>query len=136
MPSPKHAWITKSTFEDKPWGSARFWHASNGFHGKVITIHARERTSMKYHNMKNEFFYVLSGMVKVRFGSSKTLSNESKYPWEEAVLNEGDVFNVQAGCPYRFHALQESVIIEVGDRASDDPVRIEDDYGRIDVKQS
>jgi mannose-6-phosphate isomerase-like protein (cupin superfamily) len=134
MPAPKHAWTAKSSREEKPWGSAVVWHSTGGFHGKVITIHEGKRTSLKYHRMKDEFFYVLSGKVLVRFGLSKTLENSEKYPWEEQVLSAGDVFNVQSECPYRFQALEESVLIEVGDRCGDVPIRIDDDYGRADAR--
>jgi hypothetical protein len=37
---------------------------------------------------------------------------------------------VQSECPYRIEALEESEIIEVGDRSDNEPVRLEDDYGR------
>jgi mannose-6-phosphate isomerase-like protein (cupin superfamily) len=130
MPAPKHAWVTSSKTESKPWGSSQFWHADSGFHGKVITIREGKRTSLKYHKIKDEFFFILSGRVRVMFGNSRTLENSDKHPWNEKVLGPGDVFNVQSECPYRFHALEESVIIEVGNRPADEPVRIEDDYGR------
>jgi len=134
MPAPKHAWTAKSKCEDKPWGSAVIWYSTGGFHGKVITIHEGQRTSLKYHRMKDEFFYVLSGKVLVTFGLSKTLENSEKYPWSERVLSAGDVFNVQSECPYRLQALEESIMIEVGDRCDDVPVRLEDDYGRADAR--
>ena len=134
MPAPKHAWKTTSTQESKPWGSARVWYATGGFHGKVIHILEGKRTSLKYHRTKDEFFYVLSGMVRVRFGNSKTLEDGEKYPWKEVILKPGDVFNVQSECPYRFQAIEDSTLVEVGDRSNDMPVRLEDDYGRIDEK--
>jgi mannose-6-phosphate isomerase-like protein (cupin superfamily) len=134
MPAPKHAWTSTSSREEKPWGSAIKWHAAGNFHGKVITIFKGHRTSLKYHGTKDEVFYVMSGSVLVRFGISRTLQNSDKYPWQEKVLNTGDVFNVQSECPYRFTALEESVLIEMGDRSNDVPIRIEDDYGRADAK--
>ena len=75
-----------------------------------------------------------SGKVLVTFGLSKTLENSEKYPWSERVLSAGDVFNVQSECPYRLQALEESIMIEVGDRCDDVPVRLEDDYGRADAR--
>lgn len=134
MRAPKHAWKTKSTYEDKPWGSAKTWPATGGFHGKAISILEGKRTSLKYHRNKDEFFYVLSGSVKVRFGNSRTLDDPEKHKWQEIILGPGDVFNVQSECPYRFHAIEDSTLIEVGNRPHDHPVRLEDDYGRADEK--
>ena len=45
--------------------------------------------------------------------------------------------NVQSMCVYRIHALEESVIIEIGDfQLGNDFVRIEDDYGRETTKRT
>ena len=38
--------------------------------------------------------------------------------------------NVQSHCPYRFTALEDSTIVEIGNHLQDKPVRLEDDYGR------
>ena len=129
MAAPKEAWTSRSSRESKPWGETTVWHAVQSIHGKVITIHEGCRTSLKYHNIKTEVFFVLSGLVKVTFGNSKTLTSE-KHPFRVSILKPGDTFIVQSECPYRFEALKESCIIEVGDRVDDPPIRIEDDYGR------
>ena len=133
MRAPKHAWVTKSSLEEKPWGSAQVWNSNCEFHGKVITIRKGSRTSLKYHRIKNEFFLVLNGLVKITFGNSRTLEKPEKYPWSERILSPGDVFNVQSECPYRLEALEESMIVEIGDKENDPPVRIEDDYGRANA---
>jgi mannose-6-phosphate isomerase-like protein (cupin superfamily) len=133
---PKHAWTTKSTKKQDPWGESTTWSAMQGIHGKIIHIHEGKRTSLKYHRAKNEVFFVLSGVVRVDFGSSKTIDKPEKYPMNSQILREGDVLNVQSECPYRLTALQDCVIVEVGDRFENEPVRIEDDYGRADVEQS
>jgi mannose-6-phosphate isomerase-like protein (cupin superfamily) len=134
MPAPKHAWTSVSHREEKPWGEAVKWHAAGHFDCKVITIRSGHRTSLKYHRTKDEVFYVMSGKILVRFGISKTLQNSEKYPWQERVLGTGEVFNVQSECPYRITALEESVLIEMGDRCIDNPIRLEDDYGRVNER--
>jgi mannose-6-phosphate isomerase-like protein (cupin superfamily) len=134
--SPKHAWTSKSTRGQAPWGESTTWSATQGIHGKIINIHEGKRTSLKYHRTKNEVFFILSGVVRADFGSSKTLESPEKYPMSSQILKAGDVLNVQSECPYRLTALEDSVIVEVGDNCEINPVRIEDDYGRVNVKQS
>lgn len=130
MPAPKQAWITKSSEESKPWGETRVWHTMSSLHGKLIHIRKGERTSLKYHTIKSEVFFILKGQVRATYGSSKTLRDPEKHPYETRVLGQFDVLHVQSECPYRLEALDDCQIIEVGDRADNEPVRIEDDYGR------
>lgn len=130
MPAPKQAWVSRSVEESKPWGETRVWHAIGNLHGKLIHIKEGERTSLKYHSIKNEVFFVLKGAVRVTFGNAKTLSDTNKHPYTTVVLKPFDVFYVQSECPYRLEALEDCQIMEVGDRADNVAVRIEDDYGR------
>lgn len=134
--SPKQAWSVKSTHASTPWGESTTWNAMRGIHGKIIIIREGKRTSLKYHRFKNEVFFVMSGTVRVDFGNSKTMREPEKHPMKSQILKPGDVLNVQSECPYRFTALEECTLIEVGDADDNDPFRIEDDYGRENVKQS
>jgi mannose-6-phosphate isomerase len=134
MSAPKHAWVTKSSNEEKPWGNALVWSSNTNFQGKIITIRKGHRTSLKFHKIKNEFFLIMSGLVKVTFGNSRTIEKPGKYPWDERILSPGDVFNVQSECPYRLEALEESIVVEIGDKSSDALVVIEDDYGRANER--
>ena len=80
MRAPKHAWVTKSSNEEKPWGTAQAWSSTADFQGKLITIRRGHRTSLKFHKIKNEFFLIMSGLVKATFGSSRTIEKPEKYP--------------------------------------------------------
>ena len=73
---------------------------------------------------------MLSGKVKVTYGNSRTLEKPEKHPYQVRVLGPQEIFIVQTECPYRFEALEECVIIEIGDRSDNNPIRLEDDYGR------
>lgn len=130
MPAPKQAWTTRSIEELKPWGETWVWHAMNNLQGKFIHIRKGERTSLKYHKVKSEVFFILSGHVRVVYGSSKTVRDPDKHPYETRVLGPFEVMHVQSECPYRLEALDDCQIIEVGDRVDNDPIRLEDDYGR------
>jgi len=102
----------------------------NTLHGKLLNIRKGLRTSLKYHNLKDEVLFLLEGKVEVLHGRSKTLNNPSKHPFEKVILKPGECMIIQAGSPYRIEALEESQIIEVGNRSSDVSVRLLDDYGR------
>lgn len=101
-----------------------------GIHGRLITIHKGHRTSLKYHRVKDEVFYVISGAVKVTYGNEKTLSKPEKYPYESRILRAGETLVVQSECPYRIFAVENSTLLEVGTRENDPPMILEDDYGR------
>ena len=64
-------------------------------------------------------------------GDEGHFDSPNKHPSKIAVLKQGGILNVQAGCPYRLSALADSVVFEISDSSSgDDRVIIEDDYGR------
>ncbi len=128
--APKQAWISSSRVENNPWGESIVWDAPHGSHGKVIHIKEGHRTSLKYHKLKNEVFLVMSGTVRVDFGNSKSLEQPEKHPMQSRIMRGGDVLHVLSECPYRLTALEDCSIVEVGDRNDEQPVRIEDDYGR------
>lgn len=130
MAAPKEAWTSRGSRKSKPWGETYDWHALHTINGKVITIRKGCRTSFKYHKVKNEVFFVLSGMVNVTYGNSRHFEDPEKYPLMKKTLLPGETLTVQSECPYRFEAVEESQIIEVGDRPDDSSVMLEDDYGR------
>jgi len=51
---------------------------------------------------------------------------------EKVIAEPGRVLHIQSHCPYRVTALEDSVIIEIGNHLSSPVVRIEDDYNRQD----
>lgn len=134
MPAPKESWAIKSRKHTKPWGDVYEWPSMSSVNGKALMIRQGKRTSFKYHRIKNEVFFILSGRVLVTFGNQFHLEQPSRFPLQQAVLVPGDVFNVLSECPYRLEALEDSQIIEIGDRADDSFVILEDDYGRINLQ--
>lgn len=129
-----NAWVTKSFGTIEPWGTTQVWTALHNLHGKLINIREGQRTSLKYHDVKDEVFFLLAGKVKVQFANSDFIekhTDESRL--FEAELSPGDVFVVQSGSVYRFIAIENSAIIEVGNRLQAESHRIEDDYGRANT---
>ena len=126
----KMSWPTNSRGVPQPWGSEVVWSALNILHGKLLNVREGHSTSLKYHQIKDEVFFLLEGKVEVIHGRSKTLINPAKYPFERRILMPGDCMIIQGGSPYRITALEESQMIEIGNRGSDRVVRMLDDYGR------
>ena len=126
----KMAWKTGSRAESQPWGSEVVWPALSILHGKLLNIRKGHRTSLKYHQIKDEVFFLLEGKVEIIHGRSKTLHDPVKHPFQRVVLERGECMIIQAGSPYRIEALEETQMIEIGNRRSDRVIRLLDDYGR------
>ena len=123
------AWPGRSQKIDKPWGFEREWNGI--FHGKEIHVSANHRTSLKYNKMKDEVLYVQTGLIHVEYADEGHLDSPATDPSKSHQLKPGELLTVQAGCPYRISALEDSVVFEISEgRWKDDRVIIEDDYGR------
>ena len=133
---PKHTksvWVsqTKPAREDKPWGHEETWQGFSGVHGKMLYIKEGHRTSFKYHKLKNEVLFLLSGEAEVLFGDELSFKDPIGHPLKNEKMVVGNTLLVQSGCPYRIKAVKDCQIIEIGNNKQDSPVRIEDDYGRV-----
>jgi len=128
----KSAWVSRTPSNEKrPWGAELSWTALPNIHGKLIDIHQGCRTSLKYHLLKSEVLFVLSGRIIAEYGDERTLKDPVNHPWEKQELLPGHSLIVQSGSPYRITALEDSRLIEIGDRKVEPKtVRLEDDYGR------
>ena len=122
------SWPGTSSKEEKPWGHEISW--AGLFHGKEIFIKSGFRTSLKFNVQKNELLYVQSGLVIAEYADEGHFKDSAKCPSSARWLVPGDILNVQAGCPYRLSAKEDSIVFEISDKGSFDRVIIEDDYGR------
>lgn len=136
---PKHvksSWVKADPVkpESKPWGYEYVWAGFSGIHGKTLFIEKGHRTSFKYHKMKTEVLFLQKGKAEVTYGDEYSLVDPIAHPLKTTVMNPGSSLMVQSSCPYRILALDDCEIIEIGDNSADQPVRIEDDYGRVQKK--
>lgn len=124
----KSIWTTSSTDIKKPWGKETAWATNAGsIAGKILQLNKGHRTSLKFNVLKNETLFILQGSVIVTYADEDF---ESHNTFRSAKLNPGDCLNVQSGCPYRLKAVENSVIVEIGDRTTGGVKRFHDDYGR------
>lgn len=127
----KTAWKSGSYRSEKPWGHELVWGGHDSIHGKILHINAGSRTSLKYHKLKAETLFFVSGKAKVTFGGENTFVDPVACPMQEKDFGPGDTLLVQSGCPYRIHAIEDCEVIEIGNHLRDEAVRIDDDFGRI-----
>lgn len=122
-------WFGNSKKTDKPWGYEVEW--SGIFFGKQIFINSGCRTSLKFNTHKKEALFITSGKILLEYADEAHLYDPVQHPSKTRVLSASELVNIQAGCPYRISALEDSEIFEISDNSSHSRrVVIEDDYGR------
>jgi mannose-6-phosphate isomerase-like protein (cupin superfamily) len=111
----------------KHWGEER-WLVPEGspFGFKVISVLAGKRTSLQYHNSKEEANLVLRGEGRLYSASSRG------EPLAESMLLPGRIAHIRPGMIHRVEAVTDLVIVEVSTPELDDVVRLADDLGRGD----
>jgi mannose-6-phosphate isomerase len=108
---------------DKPWGHELIWTQTDRYVGKVIVIEAGRRLSLQLHERKDESILVISGRLRLHFGSRTDAL-------ETTVLGPGEHRRIPVGMVHRFEAIERCELVEVSTPELDDVVRLEDDYGR------
>ena len=128
----KSAWVArgKDKVIKKPWGYEKIWSGFSGIHGKILFVEEGKKTSLKFHKMKNEVLYLMSGKIDALIGNESTFSDPVANPLRRETLFPGDALLVQSACPYRIIAVENSKIIEIGNYMSETPTVVFDDYGR------
>ncbi len=107
----------------KPWGQEELIEINDKYMMKKLTMNAGHRCSTQYHNFKTETIYVLSGRLKISFGS-KIDQLKSK------VFLGGEDLTIPPKLIHRMEALEKSVYLEASTPEIEDVVRLQDDYKR------
>jgi mannose-6-phosphate isomerase len=105
---------------EKYWGHITSVYADENFTLKNVFMKAGTQSSMEYHVKKDEYYYVLSGKLKVglRIGRAKNTS---------VLLNPGDVFHIKPGLMHMRIALEDTTIIEWSNKDDDSDSNIVED---------
>lgn len=130
----RFSWKSKGSRVQKPWGEEERFSAPWGTCGKILHIEKGHRTSIKYYLRKDEILYLAKGKVIVLHGNDDQDTALPYEDWKESELEPGEMILIQASCPYRIKALEDSLIIEVTHGAASNDgtaVMFDDDYGRI-----
>jgi mannose-6-phosphate isomerase-like protein (cupin superfamily) len=127
-------WKTKAHKKLKPWGGETQFGSPFGMSGKIISLQANKRTSLKYYKTKNQLMYCLSGRVSIFAPNEREFGDIRADEGNYFELAEGDIILIQAANPYRIRALEDSKLVEVivGPQgySEKDFIMLEDDFGR------
>lgn len=108
---------------EKPWGMEEILEINKNYMLKRLTMNKNAKCSLQYHNQKRETIYILSGKLKIYFGSSES-SLDSK------VFTTGDCMTIDPGVIHRMEGIEKSVYLESSTPELEDVVRLKDDYNR------
>lgn len=119
----------------KPWGH-EIWF--NGEHPdyclKEVFVKAGNRTSLQYHNKKEETNVIISGKAKLFYKENDTKHNDDVVPEDLGTteLNPISIVHITPGVLHRIEALTDVLIFETSTPFLDDVIRVQDDSNRAD----
>ena len=94
-------------FVPKGWGFEKWIVNCSEYCGKLLYFVKGKQCSWHFHELKDEVFYVQSGMVEVKYSDADDILRSSS-----VVLGPGDSFHVYRGLRHRIIALQDSEVFE------------------------
>lgn len=106
---------------DKPWGYELRWAITDRYLGKVLHVNRGEALSLQYHQRKDEWIMLASGVLELELDGAVHR------------LVPGDTAHITPGTRHRMVAVEDCDIFEVSTPEIDDVVRLEDRYGRVRV---
>jgi mannose-6-phosphate isomerase-like protein (cupin superfamily) len=122
MPRPEFGRVETSRVE-KPWGYELRWAITDRYAGKVLHVNKGEALSLQYHERKDEYLYVTSGVLEMELGGADGKLTTHR-------MQAGDTLHITPGTRHRVTAVEDAEIFEVSTSELDDVVRIQDRYGR------
>lgn len=113
----------------RPWGGFVKFIDNKPCTVKILFMEKGGKLSLQFHRLREEFWYVISGKIKVTIGKNlKSLRNRS--------LKEGENIKIPKKSLHRMEGIQKSKVLEIstGKFIENDEIRIEDKYGRKSPK--
>lgn len=107
-------------FVPKGWGFEKWIVNNEKYCGKLLYIAQGKKCSWHYHKLKDETFYVQSGIIKVLHsdGDDAELANIT-------FLRKGDSFHVYRGLRHQMIAIEDTELFEFSTQHFDeDSIRI------------
>lgn len=113
----------------RPWGGFIKFIDNKPCTIKILFLTKGESLSLQYHKLRDEFWYVISGRIKVTCGKNRK-------SLKKKLLKEGKYIFTPKKSLHRAEALENSKILEIsmGKFKENDVIRIEDKYGRKSPK--
>lgn len=92
---------------DKGWGHEKWIVNGELYCGKLLFFNKGKRCSWHYHKVKDETFYLQSGLISLYYGWDDDISKANIL-----VLEPGDKFHIPVGLKHQMVALEESELFE------------------------
>jgi quercetin dioxygenase-like cupin family protein len=92
---------------DKGWGWERWIVNGSEYCGKLLYFENGKRCSWHYHKLKDEVFYLQSGMMMVYYSEDDDITTA-----KQIILTPGDNFHVYRGLRHQMVALLDSELFE------------------------
>jgi mannose-6-phosphate isomerase len=99
---------------EKPWGSEEIIYSDDKYTVKRLFIKQGHRTSLQYHQYKQETVYVLHGNLKINDTILYPDTGVTIFPYDH----------------HRMEGLTDATYLECSTSELGDVVRLADDYGR------
>jgi mannose-6-phosphate isomerase len=108
---------------EKKWGSETWLALTKDYCFKRIVLLAGCKTSLQFHNQKEETNHIASGrgLYWYEDETGKLASKE---------ISAGFTVHIPPGTVHRFEAIDDIVLFEASTIHVEDVVRLQDDYGR------
>ncbi len=113
----------------RPWGGFIKFIDNKHCTVKILQVKKGESLSLQSHKLRTEFWYLISGKIKVTVGKNLKLLKSK-------ILKEGKYIFILPKSLHRANGLVNSKILEIstGKFKENDEVRYEDKYGRLNPK--
>ena len=109
--------------ENRPWGRFENILEEKNFLVKKLTVNAKQKISLQYHNNRTEHWVVISGKGKISISDEEFLAEEGSYFF----INKKEVHRIENIYNDPFIIVE----VQIGDKISEeDIVRLEDIYER------
>ena len=94
-------------FVPKGWGFEKWIVNCEEYCGKLLFFSKGKKCSWHHHKIKDEVFYLQSGLMIVKFSESDDLESA-----DQIVLSPGDNFHVYRGLRHQMTALEDTELFE------------------------
>tara|TARA_B100000965_G_scaffold405985_1_gene442274 strand:- start:91 stop:462 length:372 start_codon:yes stop_codon:yes gene_type:complete len=94
-------------FVEKGWGYEKWIANSPEYCGKLLFIAKNKRCSWHYHKLKDETFYLQSGLIHLFYGKDDDLAKANTL-----ILEPGMKFHMKRGTRHQMVAIQDSELFE------------------------
>ena len=97
----------KIHFVPKGWGFEKWIVNCEEYCGKLLYFVKGKRCSWHYHKLKDEVFYIQSGMILLKYSDDDDLENA-----KSVILQQGDRFHVYRGLRHQMIAMLDTELFE------------------------